>query len=763
MKACTMPLSSISKEQQAKAKQEGMDEIQSLAAHLKDLILSQPPLDLLGYVYGQILIDLNAASSLGEEVASNDDSISQVRYQRNQKLEKVQFVLEYIHAVFSSFEEGSAESLGKKVCEEILDVAEQLRFKTLLHCMITSNSIEDGMFGPKTAEVEFFAKTNWVSIRGNRYQVLEEEFFNFTLETHDTVLRHTYGASSSEIAAGFQSMADSVRTGYMSAVYSMIEQWKSVQEFTAERGKTLNDVAGEWLAEQPERSEALSGNFSDFFSGGICNMSKHSSLPAILLEDLSFKRGEETEFFEAGSYCGTPLRTLPARKKPLVQLHGEYFAIDPCFPRDSAYRALLWNLLQRNPQYKNEFDTLQKEMSEEAFQRIFSEQLAGSTVNQDFFYKDIDTGNWCENDTLIRLDDILILIEAKAGAAASIASPELDFDRHVRSVQDLIIKAYEQCRRFFRYLSSADAVPIYKQEAGNYVELDRVRLADYRVVLPIGLTVESFTPFSSMCKELPAIQPVLGRYPFISISIDDLLVINRFLPTTGELAHYFEVRQAMAGIKGSKLYDEIDHLGAYIQKNRIDHDLKNQLANGASMVILDGMCEIVDAYFEGKDWVSNPIPTQEFPNDLKAMLHSLNTSRAAGWLSCESHIRNFSHESRDIISNTLKKLRMTLSEFDYRYFLVPEPEPIMFWLQLIGTEHNADLMLEKAQAGAISANSSKIICVLAWVSLNGYYASAERIFVDIPLERDTSNSHVLPTRNVWLHDANRLLNQIRMS
>ena len=739
LKACLM-----SEEQRAQAEQEGMDEIQNLAARLKDLILSQPPLDLLGYLYSPMLRNSMAISSLDEKPVPGDDSTSLARHQRNEKIGEIQFILEYIHAVFSSFEEGSAKPLDKKVCAEIFEVAEELRLKTLLHCMFTSSGTEDGVFGPKTAEVEFFAKTNWVSIRGNRHQVLEEEFFNFTLETHDTMLRRTYGASSSEIAAGFQNIADSVRTGYMRAANLMFKQQEFAQKIAEERGETLKDVAKEWRAKQPERLVAFLDNFNDIFQGGICNVSKHSSLPALLLEDLSFKRGEETEFFKPGPYCGTPLRTLPARKKPLVQLHGEYFAIDPSFARDSSYRALLWNLLKHNPNYQEEFNIRQKEMSEGAFQRIFSEQLAGLTVDQEVWYKDPDTGQWCENDTLIRLDDVLILVEAKAGAAATIASPELDFYRHVRSVQDLITKAYDQCHRFFRYLSSADAVPIYERKAGRYVEVDCVCLADYRVILPIGLTVESFSPFSAMCKELPAIKPVLGRYPFVSVSIDDLLVINRFLPTAGELAHYFEVRQAVAGIEGSVLYDEMDHLGAYIERNRIDLDLKNRLADGASKVILDGMCEKVNAYFEGEDWLSNPIPTQEFPNELKALLHALNTSRATGWLSCESCIRDFSlgHEGRNKVSNMLQTLRMSLGERDYRYFSVSGSETLIVWLQRIGTEHNADLMLEKVQESAIAANSSKIICVLAWVSPNGNYVSAERIFEDVSLEGDTSTNGI---------------------
>src|SRR5690625_6400240 len=53
---------------------------------------------------------------------------------------------------------------------------------------------------------------------------------------------------------------------------------------------------------------------------------------------------EETEFFAEGDFAGTPYRTLPARKKPLIKLGSDYFAVDPCFTRDAGYRALLFNL-----------------------------------------------------------------------------------------------------------------------------------------------------------------------------------------------------------------------------------------------------------------------------------------------------------------------------------------------------------------------------------------------------------------------------------
>ena len=91
-------------------------------------------------------------------------------------------------------------------------------------------------------------------------------------------------------------------------------------------------------------------------------------------------------------------------------------------------------------------------------------------LTKEVYYKDPATNQWSENDTIVLIDDVLYLVEAKAGAAATIASPALDFRRHTQSVQDLVLKAYKQCERFFNYLNSADEVPLYRRMDGKYQE-----------------------------------------------------------------------------------------------------------------------------------------------------------------------------------------------------------------------------------------------------------------------------------------------------
>src|SRR3546814_3308500 len=82
-------------------------------------------------------------------------------------------------------------------------------------------------------------------------------------------------------------------------------------------------------------------------------------------------------------------------------------------------------------------------------------------------------------------------------------SPATNFKAHERAIQDLVVKAYRQCRRFIEYLDSAAEVPIYRLADGVYTEIGGLKRADYRSILPIGLTIEAFTPFSAAATELP--------------------------------------------------------------------------------------------------------------------------------------------------------------------------------------------------------------------------------------------------------------------
>lgn len=729
-----------------------LKDMQTTAAQMRELIVAMPPHDLLGYIYAQNMLEAMADNGVADEEQPGADDPGDLINQN-------QFLLEYVHAVLASESAPEDMKFDESKCVELYQLSRKLREQAMLFAMVSSAGTKTGVFGPDTADIEFRAKSTWVMLRGNRYQVLEGEFYHYVLAAHDDVLKEVYGVGADDIAEGFQAMANATRSGHNNAISEMIKQFQAAQAFANANEKPLEDSMEAWGKDNADQLNAAGQAIDDMFRGGVANVSRHTKLPQVLLADLAYSRGEETEFFAAGDFAGTPYRTLPARKKPLVQLGSDYYAVDPCFARDAGYRALLFNLLQRKPDYKKTFEDRQKLMSEAAFADILSAQLPGAKVLQEVYYKDPATKQWSENDTLVLIDDVLILIEAKAGAAATIASPALDFSRHAQSVQDLVLKAYQQCDRFFRYLSSADEVPLYQRIAGKYKEWGRVRRSDYRVLVPIGLTVESFSPLATFCKELPQVEPLLGQHAFISLSIDDLFVLKRFLPTPGFFAHYLEVRQSVAGIRGAHLFDEFDHLGAYLTKNRFDHDLAEQLKNGkASMVLWDGMSEIVDKCFEGEDWETKALPTQNIPLEVSNLLDAIDATRASGWLSAESHIRDFGGDGKNNLAKMLVDLRKTLNEHPFRYFsLGGDGAPLFVWLQQLNKQVDWTQVTSKASAVAVALKAKKVIGIFAEVSADGTYHQAKSFEVQIPMSRTTENDHIYEDASRMAQPARKIM------
>lgn len=713
-----------------------MKDMEATAARMRELIVGLPPHDFLGYIYAQHMMKAMSEQDVTKEereAKGRDDLINQN-----------QFLLEYVHAVLAADPAPDKVEFSEEKCAELFELSSKLREQAMFYAMATSANTKYGDFGPDTADIEFRAKSSWVLLRGHRYQVLEGEFYRYVLAPHDGALKEIYGVGADEIAEGFQAMAAAARSGQADAIEEMMNQFQAAHAFAKARGKPLEEVMEDWVAENKDQSKAAGQAIDDMFRGGVANVSRHTDLPQELLADLAYERGEDKEFFAAGDHAGTPYRTLPVRKKPLIKLGQDYFAVDPCFTRDAGYRAILFNLLQRKPAYKVEFNERQKVMSEAAFADILSAQLPGAKILQEVYYKDPVSRQWSENDTLILVDDVLYLVEAKAGAAATIASPASDFGRHAQSVQDLVIKAYKQCERFFNYLNTADALPLFHLVDGKYIECARVRRADYRVMLPIGLTVESFSPLSAFCKELPEIVPLIGKYAFISLSIDDLFVLRRFLPTPGEFAHYMEVRQAVAGLRRAHLFDELDHLGAYLKKNRVDVELAEELKKGADFVVWDGMSCDIDRSFEGENWETDPRPTQEYPDEMLKLFGALDATRKPEWLRVDSYFRNLGSEGRSEFAAMLFELRKSLDQNDGRYFIYGQEAetPLFIWLHKSGGMIDWQKVGDKASSAALVTLSEKMTGLMVEAKAGGTYKSAYTFSVARPADRTDGNTHV---------------------
>lgn len=702
-------------------------EMEAASEQLRALVLIQPPTGLLGFLWSQFFLGVMQQHQEGEADVGPDRDL----------IRKFQFVLEYVHAVWSAHKSAFPEGqVDEAKATELFDVCAKLERTAMWYAMVSVRVGTFTEFGPATPEVEFRAKSAWILIRGHRYQVLEREFFEFALAPHEEALKEAYGVGVAEIAAGMQTIADTIRAGYSNAMIKLKERFEQSKGKIDAEGLTLTEAIDAARAEDGDFEGDVGSALKDMFFGGICNVSKHTKLPEPLLDDMAYRPGAEERFFADGPFKGTPLRTLPARVRPLIKLPDGFYATDGQFVRDSAYRAIQRGLIARKPDYKESWNKNQKVMTETAFPRSLATQLKGAQLYEEVYFKDAQTGDWVETDLVGLIDDILFVIEAKAGVMA-MQSPATNFESHIRTIRELVVKAYRQCARFLEYLAAGADQPIYRLKGGKYEEVAKINLNTFRLVLPIGLTVEAFTPFSSMCKSIPEIAPILGKHPFVSMSVDDLLVLARFLPTGGELFHYLSVRQAVAGIPQAEMFDEMDHLGAYISRNRFDQDMRQQLEK-ADRVAWDSFSDRIDRHFEQVDWAEAPVPSQAYPEQLGALLDRLDRDRPKRWLRIDAQVRDFGTADREHIEGMLSALTGSLRQFPIRRMVLGNDNPVQVCLSTQIGQPTIPEMKRHAEVACLATGKPSIQVLRVQCNESGAFlvAASWEVAAPSPLRSD---------------------------
>ena len=197
--------------------------------------------------------------------------------------------------------------------------------------------------------------------------------------------------------------------------------------------------------------------------------------------------------------------------------------------------------------------------------------------------------------------------------------------------------------------------------------IGRIRLADYRLVLPIGLTLEPLAPFSTLCTALPSMQPILGRHAFMAMSVDDLLLLRRVLPTREEFLDYMRFRQEAAGDKSAPRYFEADHLADYArhggERDRHarravepgDASGRDADATGISAPVAEERAtQVAEAEaIDGADAPAEP----ERPREVANLLVALEAAREAGWQRARDALRSRDASACESLATALRRGR----------------------------------------------------------------------------------------------------------
>ena len=126
-------------------------------------------------------------------------------------------------------------------------------------------------------------------------------------------------------------------------------------------------------------------------------------------------------------------------------MNGRSYSFDFHALFDNIYRVMQRVILRLKPDYRDTWNRIQQEQSEELPFKYLDRILSGAQVFRSVYYRwHAEPGasgkNWCEADGLLVYDDHLFIVEVRAGAF-TYTSPANDFPAFIASLKNLVLKS----------------------------------------------------------------------------------------------------------------------------------------------------------------------------------------------------------------------------------------------------------------------------------------------------------------------------------
>jgi hypothetical protein len=628
--------------------------IDQLVHEIRDLVASCNPLKLLHQSYQNMFMSMLGTTS---EFQYGFDEIVAVR------------MLDYVQSVIVSTDppksvngEDDIDNWGI-IYNKVSELYSSLSHYHICHSAYLRKT--DPNFNENYNSLYVQAQELKTTVRGQRYPVHEFIHHFDLLSPHEEVFQELFGIGIKEFLLGMEKMQTSLMRGMDNAMQDL----ETLMEKTIPLfGEEFENIPKESLEEMDKLLKKLElKELSDTFFGrcvgyDLFDVEKVTGLPRILLEELSWKIGEDKFFYSEGEYAGWPLRRLPIEERPFICIEGKIFCFDYYSLFDNLYRVIQRLIFRLKPEYKSEWNERQKQVSEQLPIGLFDKLLPESESYSSIYYQS-KTGNngkkqWCECDGFLIFDEHLIVIEVKAGSF-TYTPPSTDFRAFIKSIENLAKKPHEQASRFIDTLKTEGKIIICNEEHEPIKELN---YDDYRHITSCSVTIDNFNEFAARINKLSAIGIELGDIPSWNVSLDELRVYADYFNSPSMFLHFLEQRIKASSSNDLELIDELDHLGMYI-----DHNLYIQTAESRNGMIAHwhGYREELDNYFSMlvfPDVETPKKPQQEIPQKLGEVIDILDNQRKNGFTRVVSHLLNLNGDTRVEVDSKMNTLMIRQTE-----------------------------------------------------------------------------------------------------
>ncbi len=479
-------------------------------------------------------------------------------------------------------------------------------------------------------------------VRGHRYQIYEFEYFAKLLTPHNNIFEEIFQLSANDIVEGIKKLQHALSQGKFDAINSF--------------GKLIDSMDDEDDYKNPINIASGQRFVEKIFGNKLRDVIEVTGWSEKFVSSLSYEINDNTGFFSHSEFPGWPIIDLPVQKRPFIKIDNKYYCFDYYSFVDNFYRSIQKNIQRVNPEY--DWADMQKKASEKMVADLFNQLLPQSVVYQDNYYpQNKSLKNMAENDIIVVYNDVLIIVEVKAGSFVY-TPPFTDFESHIKSYKSLIEKADHQCKRTYDYLVSNSIVSIYSEDKTCKGTIDMKNIRD---IYMMSVTIDNINSFAARAEKLNFLKL---QCDIISIAVDDLMVYRDFFESPLLFMHFLKQRRLALHISALAPNDELDHLGLYINHNCYYMEYED-LKSDVNLHLI-GYREDLDTYFNQlyHSELTPQKPELKIPSFYKEMLQFLEESHYNNKVEISNYLLDFATDAKNDLCTQLNSTYIRQKEIN---------------------------------------------------------------------------------------------------
>lgn len=431
-------------------------------------------------------------------------------------------------------------------------------------------------------------------VTGKRYQCFEKSFYKTMLTPHIEEINNIFELDKTLFFDGIDKIMEK-SSG--STFLKGIDILKDVMEELEDYDIPLNE-ANDFFVSEETRSE-----ITEAFSIEQYRINHEKIWNSSLLDAISLSLGDNT-IFTNGNYSGWPINNTLHKYRPLLKVNDAYYCFDYYNFVDNFYRTIYKAIINKDKKYAQIWQTKQKEVTENKVGEIFKRIFPDAKIFRDnYYFVNGDKSCRSENDIIVLFDDIMFVIEVKAGNYTP-DNPFVNFSSHRKTIVDLIEKPDEQCIAVLSYLEKYKQIYNEKNDVKCLIDVTK-----FNKIYCLSVTLENFNEISSVIEKFENINFTKGNF---LISIDDLNIYADYFENYPYLfLDYLTFRSKGTNYKKLYVNDELDYLGLYLSyrdyNEEIEYKIKEENLEGITEVFFEDARLELDLYYDSKQ-TPKPLP-----------------------------------------------------------------------------------------------------------------------------------------------------------